>query len=54
MYYEADLDGNGDYDRSNAHILDIYAVSDDGVVASSGCQSWEDVGTEEYRKLTGE
>jgi len=54
VYYEADLDRNGEYNRSNARILDMYAVSDDGVVVSSERQSWEDVGTEEYRKLTGE
>ena len=47
VYYEAELDENGKYDRSNARILDIYAVSDEGVVVSSERQSWEDVGTEE-------
>ena len=55
VYHEADKASDGSYSLQDARILDMYAyVIDTGEVIDSGRQAWGDVGTSEYRDVTGE
>ena len=49
------LDEAGNMISESTKILDMYAVEmETGRVIASGRQAWSDVGTEEYREITGE
>lgn len=47
--------GDGTTTNDTTEILDMYAVKvSNGKVVSADKQSWDDIGTEEYKELTGE
>ncbi|SHH02787.1 Helix-turn-helix [Anaerosphaera aminiphila DSM 21120] len=55
VLYRSKKVSDGSYSRLDAKILDIYAFEySSGTVISSGKMSWSDVGSKEYKELTGE
>ena len=53
--YEADKGSDGSWSSLDAAILDMYAYEySTGIIADSGKTAWADVGSEEYKALTGE
>ncbi len=55
VYYESKKDDDGEWDKDNAVILDIYAYEyDTGEVISSGKTGWGDAGSQEYQDAAGE
>lgn len=55
VQYRANKDADGSWSPADAQILDIYAYDEgSGAVVASGKKSWSDLGTQEYRDLTGE
>lgn len=55
VQYRANKDADGSWSPADAQILDIYAYDEgSGAVVASGKKSWLDLGTQEYRDLTGE
>jgi hypothetical protein len=55
VYYKCNKNSDGSWSPNDAQIIDIYAyVYKDGNVIDSGRKAWADVGTDEYRKATGE
>ncbi len=55
VYYESAKDDDGDWNKGNAEILDIYAYEyDTGEVISSGKTGWSDAGSQAYQDAAGE
>lgn len=55
VYFECEKGEDGVWSPVDAKILGIYAfIYEDGTVIDSGKTFWSDLGTEEYRKATGE
>lgn len=54
-HYRSDKNADGTWTYVDGEIVDIYAyVCESGNVVSSGKTQWEDVGSEDFQRVTGE
>lgn len=55
VHYINEKNSDGTWSASDAEFLDMYAyVYESGAVVSSGMRAWDDIGSEEYRRVAGE
>lgn len=55
VHYINEKNSDGTWSAADAEFLDMYAyVYESGAVVSSGMRAWDDIGSEEYRRVTGE